>query len=124
MLVVSECGYPEYLVSYANRILDEQPDMPVYVLHDSTYERMQMAERLFDSDVFDLFGRPITDLGLRPGEVKKMRRLKKFGSTGAVEVDYLRWGKLSGGTTAAIAGGISFAQVMDTDSAAFEMSFG
>jgi len=123
-LVVSECGYPEYIVPHANRILHEQPDVRVNVLHDSTREGMQMATRLVDSDVFELQGHKITDLGLNLDDVNQMPRLKKFGVSGGVEVDHLKWSKLSNGTAAAIVGGIALVDVMDTDSAGSGMSFG
>jgi hypothetical protein len=124
MLVVSECGYPEYIVPHANRILREQPDVRVYALHDSTREGMQMATRLVDSDVFQLQRHKITDLGLNSDDVNQMPRLKKFEASGGVEVDHLKWSKLSNGTAAAIVGGIALVDVMDTDTAGSGMSFG
>lgn len=124
MLVVSECGYPDYLVPHANRIVSEQPDVPVYVLHDSTPNGTQMARRLTVSRIFDLQGHAITDLGLGPDDVNRMRHLKKFAAGGSVEIDHLRWNRLCNGAAAAIVGGSTLVNVIDADPDGSRLSFG
>ena len=124
VLIVSECGYPNYIVPHVNRILEEQPDVSVSVLHDSTSKGVTMADRIEKSEIFRLGGRTVVDLGLHPEDVRGMRKLRQFSNQGAVELDHLRWIRLSTGTAAALVAGTSLAGVINTDSGASGMSFG
>ncbi len=124
VVVVSECGYPDYIVPHVNQILSRQPFIPVYVLHDSTNHGMEMVTRLTESKIFHLRGHPVTDLGLQQTDPEQLPNLKKFASFGIVELDYLRWNKLSGAAAGAIAGGLTLAEVIDSDPASTGLSFG
>lgn len=78
MLVVSETGYPDYLMPVARRLLEEQPDLPVFLLHDATVHGVAMAERMRVSDVLPLEGRTVTDLGMFPTDFQMLNRTKRF----------------------------------------------
>lgn len=83
-LVVSIRGYPPYLVPLANRILQEQPELPVYLLHDSTFAGEQMANQLTRSP-YHVTDHPVIDLGLNRDDVMKLKRLTPVG---AKKLDY------------------------------------
>ena len=78
MLVISESGYPDYLMEVARRLLDEQPDLPVFLLHDATAHGTAMQERLLSSGMLPVESHPLVDLGMRPQDFRKLKRTKQF----------------------------------------------
>ena len=78
MLVISESGYPDYLMEVARRLLDEQPDLPVFLLHDATAHGTAMQERLLSSGMLPVESHPLVDLGMRPLDFRKLKRTKQF----------------------------------------------
>lgn len=98
-LVVSMSGYPDYITERVSELLDESPDLPVFVLHDSTFQGVDSAEWLQESDVFDLADRQLIDMGLTPSMANRMNCIKrlsgKLRNSGEVPVDYIPYGQLS-----------------------------
>ena len=78
MLVISESGYPDYLMEVARRLLDEQPDLPVFLLHDATAHGTAMQERLLSSGMLPVESHPLVYLGMRPLDFRKLKRTKQF----------------------------------------------
>lgn len=125
ILVVSECGYPEYIVPHVNRILDEQPSVPVFALHDASPSGATMVSRLKNSSVLNLFDHQITDLGMHSADLKRMPKLRQFESNGEVAIDHLAWGRLSSGLGVAMVGGMTLVDVIGQDpETSSMMSFG
>jgi hypothetical protein len=78
MLVISESGYPDYLLPVATRLLQEQPDLPVFLLHDATTHGAAMEDRVTSNGLLPLDGHPLTDLGMFPTDFQKLKRVKRF----------------------------------------------
>lgn len=99
-LVISEHGYPSYLMSHAKRLLGERPDLPVVLLHDATPAGVGMKQRLEAGHVLPLGGRRVIDAGLFPNDVPKLKALGPTvpeASGNAVPVDLIAFGALAGG---------------------------
>lgn len=108
-LVVSERGYPSYLVPHARRLLEERPDLPVVLLHDATPEGTAMATRLRQSAIYPLASRRLTDAGLFPRAVPRIKSLEPTipGSyDNAARVDFLPFGVMAGGLAGLIGAGV------------------
>ncbi|QGJ70204.1 Multipass membrane protein [Planctomycetales bacterium 10988] len=104
-LIVAASGYPTYMVEHANRLLAERPDLPVFLLHDATEEGLLLESRIREEGLFHLAEHPVIDLGITPGEVEKMDRLKALKpeqSDYHLPVDMLPLLMLSTGITAAM----------------------
>jgi len=72
-LVLSESGYPEYLLGPVQELLRAQPDMPIFLLHDGTPLGTAMNERILKNPKFEVGSHPIVDLGLYADDVRKLR---------------------------------------------------
>ncbi len=108
-LVVSENGYPRYLVETARKFLSERPDLPVILLHDSTPEGLAMKDRLARSTVYPLAGRPMNDAGLFPQNIhliKSIEDTRPNATGGQVPVDFLPYGALAAGLAGAVGTGM------------------
>ena len=108
-LVLSESGYPEYLLPTARRLLEERSDLPIVALHGSTANGVAMVSRLAHSTIFPLQGRQIFDAGLSPMQVPGIRALDPVAPKtmqNAVPVDYLPYGSLAAGVGGALATGL------------------
>lgn len=130
-LIISEGGYPEYAATRARECLQKSPDLPVYLLHDSTRKGVAMKERLVRSGTLPLAGHPITDIGLFREDVKRLSRLRwrrPERHDYAVPVDCLAYGFLAFGLGQAVLEGMAFAQLIekgqDPSSADSSGSFG
>lgn len=73
-LVISQSGYPEYLLPVARRILADAPDLKVYVLHDASPAGEQLARRV-PSLGLGVQDHPVIDLGLCREEAVRIGRL-------------------------------------------------
>ena len=104
-LVISESGYPQYLLPRLEKLMDESPSLPVFLLHDSTQHGQDMENRLVWGNKFWLNGHPIVDLGLFPKDVQRMSRVKAFQpekNQHQIPLDYLLYGTLLGGLAVAL----------------------
>jgi hypothetical protein len=114
-LILSETGYPSYLVPIAARCLQEQPQLPVYLLHDATPHGIAMAERLRASSLLPLADHAVHDLGIFPDDVRQIRRLrilKPRRSGYALPVDMLPVAMLTAGVTQAMATNLLFSDML------------
>jgi hypothetical protein len=115
-LVVAADGYPNYLVPLANKLLAERADLPVFVLHDSDSAGQQTLERA--RRTYELADRSVTDLGLTPGDVKRIAFFKKTGARGKsyeLPVDYLPFERLQTMTIACFTAGLGFNAMLIQD---------
>ena len=96
VVVIDESGYPEYLVPHVNQILNAQPNLRVFALHDATESGAAMVRELQSSKVFNLENREIVDLGIGKRDLPQLRRLKRFArQDGGVAIDHIRFEKLT-----------------------------
>ena len=110
MLVMSVDGYPEYVGTHLKRILHEQTDTPVFLLHDATEAGMAMKERFRLQD-WNGADQPILDLGLFPEDAMKLKGLAHRSPEklqGRLPVDALSMVGLSGLLALAFAEEIDF----------------
>lgn len=118
MLVVSESGYPDYLLPQARRLLVESPDLSVFLLHDATTDGMRMEERLRRSEILPLAGRNVIDLGLSPDDFRKLKRTANYdrkNSERALPADALPLAFLATGLAASFASNISLGEQLLRD---------
>ena len=76
-LVISETGYPQYLMPHAKRMLEERNDLPVYIMHDAGKIGEAMLSRVKKMDL-PLEGRKIIDLGMSTSDFKKLKRTANY----------------------------------------------
>lgn len=108
-LVISETGYPSYLLPHAKRLLDQRPDLPVVLFHDATPQGTQMATRLRRGGLFPLGARKLIDAGLFPKDVPKIRSLDATlpGTYGnAARADFLPFAAMAGGLAGVVGAGV------------------
>ena len=115
MLVLSESGYPDYLIPLAQRCLRDNPEVPVYLLHDAARHGPTMSRRIQVADFLPLEGHPVLDLGLFPNDVKRMPNLKALQlhkREFAVPVDVLLYATLGAGIAQAMAQNLAFGELL------------
>lgn len=116
MAVLAESGYPKYLLPVAQRLLVDQPDLPVFLLHDATPEGMKMKDRVLAGRPLDVSGHPITDLGMFPDDFQKLDRTAYFDPDDrarALPADALLLPMMTAGLTAAMVDAIPLGEVID-----------
>lgn len=110
-LVISANRYPDYLMPHVEKVLTENPELPVFFLHDSTSKGMGIFKNKQLSNFPSFAGHPVIDLGIFPEDVPKIRRIrptKPITSEYAVEVDLIPYNMLSSMTAEAVARMIPF----------------
>lgn len=110
MLVLSESGYPDYLVPIARQLLRDHPELPVYILHDATEQGRKMVSRLKISQRLPVGDREIHDLGLHKEDVRRMKRLKPIAprkNDYEVPVDALSYALLAPAVATAMISGMT-----------------
>jgi hypothetical protein len=115
MLVLSEDGYPGYLMDQARRVLQEQPEMPIHILHDADSVGRTMSQRLNQLDV-PIEGREIIDLGFSPDDFKRMKRFQNVdrkNKSRELEADVLATPFLATGLAACFATELTMSQLID-----------
>lgn len=116
MLVISESGYPEYLMPLAARLLEEQPDLPVFLLHDATSHGAAMEHRVQAAGLLSLDGHAVTDLGMFPTDFRKLKRTRRFDPENErrdLPVDAMVLPFMTMGLGAAMTGGMAFGAIID-----------
>lgn len=111
-IVVSEDGYPSYIAARVKQVVQENPDIPVYYLHDalpadSSSIGLGKARTLTGKN-------NVIDVGLFTDDVKKMPALKMLPESewkGKTPVDAIVFGSLSLMLAAAVAGGLTLGAV-------------
>ncbi len=78
LVILSENGYPAYLVPVVIRLLADHPELPIYLLHDGSQAGEQMAARLQTTSPIPLDGHPIFSLGIAPDELTQLPSRQVF----------------------------------------------
>jgi hypothetical protein len=114
-LIVAETGYPQYLVPLAAKALTDNPQLPVFFLHDATDEGVEMAARLGQSGMLGGEQHPQIDLGLFPQDVQRIPKLKALKPRKVnyrLAVDMIPYAALSAVLTQALAEQVSLGQLL------------
>lgn len=77
-LVVSAQRYPKKIFDICQRLLMQSPDIPVMILHDLSRSGMRMESKLREEGSWNLANRDIRDLGLRMGDIEKLKKAVWF----------------------------------------------
>nr|WP_143547712.1 hypothetical protein [Rhodopirellula sp. SM50] len=115
MLVLSINGYPHYLLGHARRVLEEQPDLPVHLLHDADAAGQQMQSQLPKLGL-PLQGRNIIDLGFSPDDFNRLKRAKQIDPKNrkrTLPVDVLALPFLSTGLAACFASEMTMSALLE-----------
>jgi hypothetical protein len=118
MLVIAESGYPKYLVPQVWRLLEESPDLPVFLLHDATPDGVRMAERVQRSSVLPVPWNNVVDLGLFPEDFRRLKRTARFhpqDKQRMLPVDAVPLAFLATGMTASFASSIPLGEQLQRD---------
>jgi hypothetical protein len=109
-LVISENGYPNYLMPIVKETLAKQPDVTVFLMHDATKSGVAMESRIRHTGQFELSGHAVKGLGLTPDDIAKLPRkwgLKARAFDNQVPLDALSYMALAGGMALAMREGSS-----------------
>lgn len=115
MLVLSASGYPDYLLGHARRVLEEQPDLPVHLLHDADVTGDEMRKRLSKLDL-PLEGREVVDLGFSADDFRRLKRARNIDRKNrkrALPVDVLALPFLSTGLAACFANEMTMSALLE-----------
>jgi hypothetical protein len=118
-LIVAETGYPQYLVPLAVKALTDNPQLPVFCLHDATDEGVEMAARLGQSSMLAADQHPQIDLGLFPQDVPripKLKALKPQKVNHQLAVDVIPYAALSAVLTQALTEQVSLGHLLTISS--------
>lgn len=117
-LVLSESGYPKYLLPQAVSLLKQRPDLPVFLLHDASRDLVSMADRVAKHPQLPVSQHPIIDTGLFPEDVvqlKGLRRINAHKMESAVPVDFLLYATLSSGLSDALMNEMTLAALINAN---------
>lgn len=115
MLVLSVSGYPEYLLEHAKRVLAEQPELAVHLLHDGDTSGEQMRSKL-DQLGLPLEGHQVIDLGFSADDFRRLKRAKNIDRKNrdrTLPVDVLALPFLSTGLAACFAGDVTMSDLLE-----------
>lgn len=115
MLVLSVSGYPNYLLPKAVDLLNQQPDLPIHLLHDADTTEHQMRQSLEKLNL-PLGDRKVIDLGFSPGDFARMKRMRQVAPKNRerdLPVDMLATPLLATGIAACFAGETTMAALLD-----------
>jgi len=96
-VVISENLYPKYLIPSVQRMLEQNPEMPIFLLHNGDWQGESMKQRLEESSNLNLENREIIDLGLRHKQFLKTKTLqpyRKIVSKNYAPLDFLSYGQI------------------------------
>ena len=115
-LVLAGDGYPEYLVQHASKCLAENPDLPVFFLHDSTPKGMRWVEEInSEPGVLPILEHSRIDLGVSPEDIKSMqilRPIKPSRQRYEIAVDAIPYASLAAALGAALEQQVPFSVIM------------
>jgi hypothetical protein len=126
-LVISEHGYPRYLLPHAQKLLQSSPELPVFLLHDADAEGLMMRERLERSRKLPIVGHPVIDTGLSPREVGRIRKLEALAPErrgNALPADALPYALLASGFALAFTERLPLADLVERKDPDGTSSFG
>ena len=114
-LVISGAGYPDYLIPQAVKALEQNPDLPVYFLHDATTVGQNWFDVISNSDKLPWRDHPLIDMGLYPEDmrrIKRLRPLKPETEDFALAADVLPMAMLSLGIAVALDEQLSLGELL------------
>ncbi|HOP59550.1 MAG TPA: hypothetical protein PLR52_09055 [Bacteroidales bacterium] len=79
-LIISSSGYPSYLVKHVAKTMNDNPDMPVFYLHDSSVNEEKNIKSFLEKLKITAQNRRVIDLGLSQQIVTKLKSLNKIYS--------------------------------------------
>jgi hypothetical protein len=126
-LVISERGYPHYLLRHAQRLLHGSPELPVFLLHDADAAGLMMRGRLRRSELLAIEGHPVIDTGLSPREVGRIRKLEALAPArrgNALPADALPYALLASGFALSFAERLPLADLVERKDPDGSSSFG
>lgn len=115
-LVISESGYPDYLLPVARRVLEEQPDVPIFLLHDATTRGAAMEDRVKSGNVLPVEAHQVIDLGMYPEDFRNLKRMKRVAPENEhrdLPVDSMLLPFMTMGLAAAMTDGIPLGMLID-----------
>ena len=124
--VISENGYPEYLLPKLQPLLASGNPPAIYLLHDSGKKSQSMITRVRESQLLDLYDAEIIDLGLTPEILPRIKSLKKVHrsmNSNKVPVDTIPFGTLTSMTTCAFVDHCSFDAFLTGSAGSTSMEF-
>ncbi|MFT4549687.1 MAG: hypothetical protein ACI8XO_002153 [Verrucomicrobiales bacterium] len=124
--VISEDGYPHYLIPKIQTLLASEHPPTIYLLHDSGHDSQSMITRVRESQLFDLYEADIIDLGLTPDLVPKIKSLKNVRrslKSDTIPVDTIPFGTLTTMTTCAFASHCAFTAFQSGSAGETSMEF-
>ncbi len=117
LLVLSESGYPDYIAPLAQRCLDDNPELRVFLLHDAYDGRkLGMRERMATSCPLRVRDERFVNLGISIEDAKRIKKLKNFRvgeSTRYVPVEWIPFTLLTLATAEAVAEGVAFTDLLE-----------
>ncbi|MCP5039753.1 MAG: hypothetical protein GY944_01910 [bacterium] len=75
-LVVSQSGYPNYVLPIAREMLQKRKSLGIFLLHDSSVSPEAMKRNLAESGVLPTAGHRLYNLGIEPQHVAFMKYLE------------------------------------------------
>ncbi len=72
ILIVSQDKYPLKAFKACQQYLKRFPDLKIVLMHDASTKGLSMKKSLYNDPSWNLAGKPMTDLGLRPDHVKHL----------------------------------------------------
>jgi len=126
-LVISETGYPKYLLDHARQLLQRSPELPVFLLHDADDKGLMMRSRIERAGFLSIAGHPVIDTGLSPREVGKIGKLEalapaRFGN--ALPADALPYALMASGFALAFTERLPLADLVERKDPDGSSSFG
>lgn len=119
-LVLSESGYPSYLVPVARKLIEERSDLPVFLLHDATAHGAAMENRIRAGDLLPLRDHPVTDVGLFPADFQRVKHTKTYAADNKerdLPVDALTFSFLTMGMVSSFTHGENFSTIISQQGA-------
>ena len=72
-VIASGDGYPSYISGIVDKLVEDSPTLPVFLLHDSDAKGLQWLAT--QTERFQSPGRPVIDMGLNSETLKMIRKL-------------------------------------------------
>ena len=112
-LIVAMDGYPTHLVPVAHRLAEENPSLPVFLIHSPTTDPQAMQERAAACGLLPAHPAQLIDLGFSPEEVRANPNLKRFHrNPSAFRPSLLPYSAMTAGFGACFLSGIGFAELI------------
>lgn len=113
MLVISETGYPKYIVPHVARLLNERNDLTIFLLHDADAVGVGLKERIKTIPWLPLKLHPVIDMGLFPDDFTKLKQTRNYENRQrerTLPADALLLGAMVTGMSACFASHSTFAE--------------